>query len=158
MSRTANALSWALLALVVIAALVVATSDDGGTPSTEADRVRAIASGVRCPTCRGLSAAESDAKAAQAVRAEIAERVRGGESDASIRAFLASRYGEEILLKPRGDGLVGLVWVVPVVAVVMAIAGLGAAFVRWRRRVGVGVAVGEDDRALVEHALESALR
>ena len=144
------ALPWVAMALVLGAALLVGTRADGG-PRTERDRVMAIASEVRCPTCRGLSAAESDAKAAQAIRDEITERVRAGESDAEIRAFLVSRYTEEILLKPRAGGVAGLVWALPVAALVVAVAGLAVAFRRWRRRTA-----GEptpDDQALVARAL-----
>src|SRR5688572_19459293 len=97
---------------VLVAALAVGAFGSSG-PQSEADRVRAIASTVRCPTCRGLSAAESDAKAAVAVRAEITRRVRAGESGQQIRAFLVSRYGPDIVLTPEGSGLSMLVWAIP---------------------------------------------
>jgi cytochrome c-type biogenesis protein CcmH len=127
-----RALSWCALAAVTLAALAYGTVDDGPDRSTE-DRVQAVAATIRCPQCRSQSAADSDAPTAQAVRDEIAERVDAGESDAEIRAYFASSYGEEILLTPPAEGVGSLVWVLPVVAAVLASAGLGWAFVRWRR-------------------------
>ena len=119
---------------------------------TDAQRVRHIASEIRCPTCRNQSAAESDAAAAKAVRDEIDRRVRAGQSDGQVVAFLVSRYGSDILLKPEASGVASLVWVLPVVAVVVAVAALAIAFRRWRARPGVEVSA--EDRALVEQELD----
>lgn len=132
MTRTARRLSWIALAIVGVVALVVGTVDDGPARATE-DRVNDIAATIRCPQCRSQSAGDSDAATARAVRAEIAERVEAGESADEIRDYFASRYGAEILLTPPAEGVGSLVWVVPVVAFVLAAGGLGAAFVRWRR-------------------------
>jgi cytochrome c-type biogenesis protein CcmH len=124
---------WLALVVVVVVALAVgASGSEGGTSA--AARSSRLAKEVRCPTCRGLSAAESDAKAAQAVRAEIRSRVDEGQSDAEIRAFLASRYGDDILLRPQGSGAAGLVWALPVVVLVCGAAGLFVAFRRWKVR------------------------
>jgi cytochrome c-type biogenesis protein CcmH len=138
--------------MVVVLVVALAIGATGSrTPQTEAERVRSIASTVRCPTCRGLSAAESDARAAQAVRDEIRTRLRAGESDSEIRAFLVSRYSEDILLKPRASGVAGLVWALPAAALLIAIVGLAAAFRRWRRPRPLTPT--DEDRALVEAAL-----
>jgi cytochrome c-type biogenesis protein CcmH len=145
-----RALPWLALVVVVAGALVVGARDADG-PATEAERVRAIAREVRCPTCRGLSAAESDAKAAQAIRDEVTSRVRAGESDGEIRAFLVSRYGRDILLRPEAGGVSALVWALPVAAVVCAAGGLVVAFHRWGSRTRGSPSA--DDRALVERAL-----
>ena len=123
--------SWVVLIVVVVAALVVGTTDTGAR--SEEERIEAIASSVRCPTCRGQSVADSDAIAAENVRREIARRVREGESDDEIRNALAARFGEGIILTPSRSGLTGLVWVLPVAGAVVALAGLVFAFRRWRR-------------------------
>ena len=148
----ARSASWIVLAVVVAIALFIGVTGDR-SPRTEAERVRDIASEVRCPTCRGLSAAESDALAAQAVRDVIREGIRDGKSDEEIRSFLVSRYTEEILLKPKASGVSGLVWAIPVVAVVAAVAGLVATFRRWRREQAAVGPPSEEDRTLVEEAL-----
>jgi cytochrome c-type biogenesis protein CcmH len=125
---------WAVLALVLVVALAAgATGDSGsdGGDSVEARTAR-LSRELRCPTCRGLSVADSDAKAAQAIRDEIAARVEAGQTDDEVRAFLVSRYGEDILLEPSGSGFTGLVWALPVAVGVIAAAGLAVAFRRWR--------------------------
>ena len=142
-------LPWLALVVVVVVALVVGRSDGGR--ETNAQRANRIGRGVRCPTCRDLSAAESDAAAAKAVRVAIRRDVDAGMSDAEIRAALASRYGRDILLTPDSGGVAGLVWVLPVVAVVAALGFLALAFRRWRPS---GRHPSAEDRALVEGALK----
>jgi cytochrome c-type biogenesis protein CcmH len=140
---------WAALAVVLAVALVIGSRPAGG-PTTSADRVRHIAAELRCPTCRSQSALESDAEVSRAMRAEIQRRVDAGETDAQIRAYFVSKFGKDILLRPEGRGVSALVWILPVVALVAAIAGLVVAFRRWRPRA---VTVSDDDRRLVEDAL-----
>ncbi len=144
-------LQWIALAVVLGVALSIGAARDNG-PRTEAERVEAVASEVRCPTCRGLSAAESDAKAAGAIRREIRDRLRDGQSPDEIRAYLVSRYGEEALLRPSGGGVTALVWAVPAAALVIAGAGVGYVLWRGRARATAGF-VSEADRALVDDAL-----
>ena len=143
-------LEWVVMAAVLVVALIVGGRGDGA-PATPDERVDAIAKEVRCPTCQGLSAAESDAKAAQAVREEIRRRVNEGQDDGRIRAYLVSRYGRDILLKPESSGIASLVWTIPVVAGIAALAGLVAVFRRWRHREEGEVT--DADRRLVEEAL-----
>jgi cytochrome c-type biogenesis protein CcmH len=144
------------MALVLFAAFGVGIAD-GRAPRTESDRVRAIAQEVRCPTCKSLSAAESDAPAAQAVRDEIRERLRDGQSKAEILSFLRSRYGDAILLRPEAGGVAGLVWVLPVAVLLLAVAGVVGALRRWRTVAPPGASAGvtDEDRARVEAALHS---
>lgn len=143
--------AWLLVVPVVVVALVVGVGGDR-SPRTETERVNAIASEVRCPTCRGLSVAESDAATATAIREEIRERLRAGDSPDEIRAYLVSVYGRDVLLRPEGKGLTALVWVLPVVAVLLAGGGLALAFRRWR---SPHRAPTDEDRTLVEEALKS---
>ena len=140
---------WLVMVVLVAAALAVGATDDGG-PRTPEERLRSIAASVRCPTCAGQSVLESDASAAKAVRTDIARRIAEGQSDEEIRAYLVSVYGDRILLTPPRSGIGGMVWVLPVVAMVAAAAGLVAAFRRWR--AGDDRAPSEADRVLVARA------
>jgi cytochrome c-type biogenesis protein CcmH len=142
--------SWALMALVLVGALAVGARRGDGPPS-EGQRVHRITSQIRCPTCRGLSAADSDSPAAEFIREETRRRVRAGEPDAQIIAFFVGRYGNDILLKPERRGVAGLVWALPAAGVVLAVGGLALAFHRWRPRREARVSAA--DRALVEEAL-----
>jgi cytochrome c-type biogenesis protein CcmH len=138
----------ALLGGLLLAALVIAARPE--VDRSEQARVERIAREVRCPTCRGLSAAESDAEAATAVKVFIRDRLRQGASDSQVKAELADRFGEGVLLRPPASGLSGLVWAVPVAAFVLAAGGLAFAFWRWRAR-GLRRATNEDI-VLVERA------
>lgn len=127
----ARTLSYVLMAVVAATVLVVAALDQSAV--TDDDRVQAIAATIQCPACSGQSVAGSNASSAQAIRAEIEDRVAEGESDDEIRAYFASRYGEQILLNPPSSGAGAVVWVAPVVALAVASVGLVAAFRRWSR-------------------------
>ncbi len=121
--------AWGLLAVVVVAALAIGAR----TPAarTPAQKAASIAGEVRCPTCEGQSAEVSDAPAALAVRTFILGQVEAGQSRGQIEQALEDRYGSDILLRPPASGIAGLVWVLPVVAFVVAVAGLAVAFRRW---------------------------
>jgi cytochrome c-type biogenesis protein CcmH len=139
---------WVVLAVVVVAVLVIGTRPSGG-PRTEAQRVQHIGSQLRCPVCEGQSVAESNAPVSQAIRDDIRQRVRDGQSDGQILAFVVSRY-PNTLLTPPSSGVGVIVWALPVLAFVAAAGFLGLAFARWRARPGL--AVSDADRALVEAA------
>jgi len=144
--------SWLVIAAVAIVSLGRATFADG-PPRTTEEQVEAIAATMKCPTCRSQSVADSDVAAARAIRLEIARLLDEGHSPDEIRSTIAdSAYGDDLQLTPPATGFAGLVWILPVVALVLALAGLAAAFARWRR---APESVASDaDRALVDDALE----
>jgi cytochrome c-type biogenesis protein CcmH len=141
-------MTWGLLGLVLAGALFVGSQGRSGPP-TDDQRVQRISSVVRCPTCRGLSAAQSDAPPAEAIRDEVRRRVEAGETDAQIKDYMVSRYGEDILLQPRS----ALVWVLPIVGIAVAVGGL--VVVLRRRRVRPGPKISDADQDLVDRALRT---
>jgi cytochrome c-type biogenesis protein CcmH len=148
-SRLARWGIWAALAVVALIALIVGTRGDASPPTAE-QRAISIASRIKCPTCEGLSVAQSKAGTSRAIYGEILRRVDAGEGRGEILSYIRSRYGTSEFLIPARTGLASVVWVLPVVAVVVAFAGLFAAFRRWRP--GGDALVTDDDRALVERA------
>ena len=147
MSRSIN---WLLLAVVLAGALALGSRNDSG-PVTEDQRVERITSVVRCPTCQGLSVAQSDAPAARAIEDEVRRRVQAGESEREIKDYLVSRYGQDIIILPEAEGVGLLVWALPVLGGAVAVAGL--VLVLRGRRVRPGRKVSAADQALVEEAL-----
>lgn len=141
---------WGLMAVMLVAALALAAGGQAGPP-TEDQRVEAISDKVRCPTCRGLSAADSDAPAATAIRDEVRRRLREGQSEAQILGYLESTYGADIRLEPEAEGIGALVWALPAIGATAAVTGLAVMFSRRRRRSRPVVSAA--DRALVEEAL-----
>ena len=138
---------WVLMGVVILGAMAVGTRPDD-TPRTNEDRAHALADGLKCPTCRSQSVADSDAPVSKEIRAEITRRIEAGQTDEEIRDYLVGRFGEDVVLTPAASGVTGLVWVLPVVLLVAGGVALGFAFSRWRRRSPV--AVTDDDRELVE--------
>lgn len=144
-------LPYLLLVPVLGMALFVGARSSDSAPPTPAQRTSRIAAQVRCPTCEGLSAAESEAPASVAIRREIRRRVDAGQPDQEVRAFLVGRYGRDILLTPEGSGVAGLVWALPVAGLVLAAGGLVVTF--RRRNAAPRRTATAEDRRLVEQAL-----
>lgn len=143
---------WPWVVLVLVLALALGFGSVPRSPTlTLTQRVDQIASGVRCPSCSGLSASESSASTAVAIRDYIRQQLERGQTPAQIDDYLVSRYGSGILLKPASTGVVGLVWFIPMVAGLVAAAGLTAIF--WRRRSRAGGLSSEEDARLVDAAL-----
>jgi cytochrome c-type biogenesis protein CcmH len=153
--RRPRLIGWLAMAAVLIVALAAGVADDGG-PRTPEERARNLAETIACPACDGQSVAESDAAASRGIRTLIAERIDQGASDDAIRDELVATWGESILLTPDRSGLGGLVWVLPVVALVLALAGVGYVFYRWRGAATVHAS--HADRALVERVLAPSSR
>ena len=148
-------LPWVPLVLIVALALAIGALGDTG-PSTNEERVVAIARTVKCPECSGESVAESNSALSRAARIEIAEQVQAGRTDDEIREFLEANY-PGLLLTPTSTGVAGLIWIIPVVAFVFALAGLAVAFARWSGDRPTGT-VTDDDRDLVRRALDDEHR
>jgi cytochrome c-type biogenesis protein CcmH len=146
---TRRALAWIALAAVVVVTLAIVAWPRGGGAS-DASRVRALSSELRCPDCEGQSIEQSSTETARAARADIRRRVAAGESDAEIRQAYIDKFGDSILLKPEGGGLGVLVWGLPAAAVVLAAGGLVLALRRWRREPHLHPT--DADRELVERA------
>ncbi|MGQ0825321.1 MAG: cytochrome c-type biogenesis protein [Actinomycetota bacterium] len=139
-------LPWVALLAVVAVALVVLVARSQPSDSIEA-RARRLERELACPVCVGESLAESNAPEARAMRADIRDRMRAGQSDAEIIDAYVSVYGPDIKLKPDDDGIALVAWGLPVVAVVIGAAGIGAALRRWSREPRLAATA--DDEVLV---------
>lgn len=148
--RRARAVVWAVMAAALAVALWAAARP---APASLDARTRAVAADVRCPSCSALSAADSNAPTAVAVRALIRQQLADGRSPAQVDQQLVARYGGDILLRPPARGVDVAVWAVPAVVAAAALAAGTLAFRRWR---SAGVAApDESDEALVAEALRS---
>lgn len=153
------AVGLAVLLLVALAALAAVAARGPAPASTPAERVHAIATGLRCPVCRDLSVADSPAPLAQQMRNQIAEGLAAGKSPEAIRREFVAAYGESVLLVParRGAGLVP--WVAPALLLAGGLLAALLALRRWRGRAGAATAgppptrTSSTDRMLLERAL-----
>ncbi len=111
----------------------------------------AIAATLKCEVCEGESVAQSDSDFAQQARVDIAKRLDDGQSAQQIRAFYIQHYGASVSLIPASSGVSGLVWIIPVVALLLSAAVLVMVFRRWQ--VKGDVHASQADRELVADAL-----
>ena len=140
---------WLAVLVVVVAALAIGALGER-PPATQSERVNAVARTVRCPTCNGESVAQSDAQISQQIRVEIAKGFESGLTEEQIRDRLLERY-DDISLDPSGSGTAGLVWALPIIAGLLAVAGLVVVFRRWQRAGTLHASAA--DEALVAEAL-----
>ena len=85
--------------------------------------------------CQNESIDDSQADLAADLRKIVRQEVAQGQSERQIKAYLVSRYGEFILLKPAFSWGNAALWLVPFGIVVLGGAGL---MIAARRRVGTG--------------------
>ncbi len=147
-----------LAALLSVAAPVAAPvwavqpSEMLADPALEA-RARALSKGLRCLVCRNENIDDSDAQLARDLRVLLRERITAGDTDAEAVAFLVDRYGEYVLLNPPATGANILLWLA---GPGMLLAGVGIAFVTFRRRASAPVAAGlsEDESRRVAELMK----
>ena len=99
----------AALLLAAAAAGAVQPDEVMKDPALEA-RARALSAELRCMVCQNQSIDDSDAPLARDIRLLIRDRIAKGDSNEAVRAFLVSRYGDFILLKPRLKPETLLLW------------------------------------------------
>jgi cytochrome c-type biogenesis protein CcmH len=123
----------AVLALVVALAVCAApaTALAAACPRTS---LAEIENEVMCPVCKTPLGLAQEAPQADRQRAFILERVERCQSKRQIKAALAAEFGDEVLAMPEREGFDIAVYIVPIVALLLALGGGAAAAVRWRRR------------------------
>jgi cytochrome c-type biogenesis protein CcmH len=126
--RLTIALLGALLASLAGPALAVQPDEVMKDPALET-RARALSGELRCLVCQNESIDDSEAPLARDIRILIRERIGKGESTDAVRAYLVSRYGDFILLKPPFKPETLLLWLSPVLTL-----GLGVAAALYARR------------------------
>ena len=152
-ARASTWLPWAVLAVLLVAALAVVTvrSEPSHSPSARANR---LAHELRCPTCESEAVANSQAPAAVAIRTDIRRRIAAGESDGEIRAAIVKSYTQYVLLVPDGHGIGLVVWIVPIAALFVGMAGLAIALRRWSTQPRLAATPADED--LVARARDDA--
>ena len=118
-------------------------------PALEA-RARTLSAELRCLVCQNQSIDDSDAPLAGDIRRLIRERIAQGESNDAVRAFLVSRYGNFILLKPPFEPATVLLWLSG--PLTLALGGLGVYFARRRTPASPPPLSAEEEKRLKEIA------
>jgi cytochrome c-type biogenesis protein CcmH len=94
-------------------------------------RLIAISEEMRCLVCQNESLAGSRSDLANDLRRELRTLIKQGKTDAEIREFMVSRYGDFVLYRPPVKPTTWLLWAGPFGLMIL---GVGALFVYLRRR------------------------
>jgi len=138
-------LRFALIALALASAPALAVQPDEvmKDPALET-RARALSAELRCMVCQNQSIDDSDAPLARDIRILIRSRIQEGESNDAVRAYLVSRYGDFILLKPPFKLETLLLWLS---APLTLSAGLAAVLLAGRRAAAPAPALSAEEEA-----------
>ncbi|MCI2399645.1 cytochrome c-type biogenesis protein [Aliiroseovarius subalbicans] len=150
MIRLALALAVTLMTAPALHALdAVEMFDD---PVEEA-RAREIGRALRCLVCQNESIFDSNAGLARDLRVLVRDRMSAGDSDDEVIAYVAERYGDYVLLKPRVTTQTYLLWGAP--AIFLGLGGLSVLAYHRRRRQAPGeVGLSDEDRAKAQRLLQ----
>jgi cytochrome c-type biogenesis protein CcmH len=105
-------------------------------PALEA-RARALSQELRCLVCQNQSIDDSNADLAHDLRVLVRERLTAGDSDVQVLAYLTSRYGDYVLLRPPVEPATYLLWFGP--PALLLVGGI-VILVGWRRRAASSAA------------------
>jgi cytochrome c-type biogenesis protein CcmH len=122
-------LLFTLALLASSSALAVQPDEMLADPALEA-RARVISEELRCVVCQNQSIDDSDAPLAKDLRLVVREQLMLGKTDADVTAYIVSRYGNFVLLKPPVEPATWALWAGPFA--VLFIGGAGVAL--WSRR------------------------
>lgn len=138
-------------AIIGVAVIVIVLAVALFRPQHESfsSRAHRLEEHIACPVCTGESVADSNSSESSFIRQDIEARMRKGQSDSEILGFYAHAYPKQ-MLNPSNGGLGLVVWGLPVVAVILAVAGLGFAIARWKREPRLTAT--DADEALVQRA------
>jgi cytochrome c-type biogenesis protein CcmH len=92
-------------------------------------RAEAIGQQLRCLVCQNESIEDSNADLARDLRRVVRQRVVAGDDDRQVVAWMVSRYGDFVRLRPPFRPLTYALWLSPVLAL-----AVGAAAVLLGRR------------------------
>ena len=117
-------------------------------------RLIVISEEMRCLVCQNESLAGSRSDLANDLRRELRALIKQGKTDAEIREFMVSRYGDFVLYRPPVKPSTWLLWAGPFG---LMIVGVVALFVYLRRRntdLGTDNVLTEEERKRAEAMLQ----
>jgi len=139
-----HAAGWGALATriaLILALLSCFLAPPSGAQNAE--RAKALSRKVMCMcggcndtagTCNHTGGAFSGpCDTAKAMQKEVAERVNRGDSDDLVLQSFVQEYGPTVLPEPPRKGFTWLVWIMPVVAPLIALYLIWEVVRRWRR-------------------------
>jgi cytochrome c-type biogenesis protein CcmH len=147
-----------LVLLVAASAWAVLPQEKLSDPALEA-RARQLSQQLRCQVCQNQSIDDSNAPLAADLRRLVRERLTAGDSDDAVLRFMATRYGDYVLLKPPVRPETWALWFGPALILVIAAAGLVVYFRRRRvTNVAPSAPLADAELRRVAHLLDERSR
>ncbi|MEM1192416.1 MAG: cytochrome c-type biogenesis protein [Pseudomonadota bacterium] len=120
------ALCFAVVAVPILPAGAVDPEIMLADPELEA-RAQALTRQLRCPTCVSQSVDSSNVGVSRDLQILVRDRISAGHTDQEILDYIASRYGDFVLLRPRAGGFNTILWLAPAILFVFVIGALALA-------------------------------
>jgi cytochrome c-type biogenesis protein CcmH/NrfF len=111
------------------------------------ERVKAVATRLRCPVCQGESIQDSPAELSTQMKTLVREQLYNGQSEEQVLGYFVEKYGQWILLEPRAEGINLLVYWLPVAFLVLGAGVIVLVVKKWTRPLPLATvdAVSVDD-------------
>ncbi len=114
---TGRSIGWLFVTLAALAMAPAAAFENDqplADPALE-ERAMTLARELRCLVCQNQSIMESDAPLARDLRTLVRERLQAGDTDAEIRDYVVTRYGDFVLLRPPFKPHTWALWFGPLI-------------------------------------------
>ena len=102
--------------------------------SDEEKKINSVNAVLMCPVCPGESIDQSQNEIATNMRTIVKDFVEDGKSEEEIKDYFVGRYGPVILLEPATSGVSIYAWLIPPIALGVAIIVVIVAINVMRRR------------------------
>lgn len=100
------------LSTLSVSVLAIDSGQAFDDPELQA-RYEGLVAEVRCVTCQNQNIKDSNAFIASDLRREIRRMIGEGKTNAEIKDFLVTRYGDFVLYSPRFEGKTLALWIAP---------------------------------------------
>jgi cytochrome c-type biogenesis protein CcmH/NrfF len=120
-----------LIALCLLALPATAVAAPASHPAPQTT-VNAIEAEVMCPVC-GTLLELAESPQARREKVFVAKLVAEGKSKAEVRDALVAQYGPSVLALPKASGFDLSAYLVPILAIAIAVVVLVFSVLRWRR-------------------------
>jgi cytochrome c-type biogenesis protein CcmH len=139
-----------LLALLLGGAVFAKDATPLAADEAVEQRLNVIAEELRCLVCQNESLAGSRADLAQDLRREVRKLIKDGKTDAEVKDFMVSRYGDFVLYRPPVKPTTWLLWGGPFLLLAIGIAALIAYLRRRGRAMSETPLSSEEQRSAAE--------
>jgi cytochrome c-type biogenesis protein CcmH len=138
-----------LLSLVSLSSQAAIDAYQFDDPEKEA-LYKKLVKELRCTVCQNQDIGDSNAGLAQDLRRKTYEMVSAGKDEDFVLDYMAQRYGDFVLYRPRLQSNTLLLWIGPFIILIVAVFFL----LKFIRRSEDEIPLSETDRAAAEQLLE----